>query len=116
MSAFLAVDCQVSAGRPRCRVLLMRTRRDVWAVFDRREGGRDTAPEVLELAVRKAGSPGLDEDVADGSGFDRSGEHGPSGPVSDEWQSRAFWLAPPTRLTTRTGCPLSRSASSRVWA
>jgi hypothetical protein len=56
----------------------------VWAVLDRREGERDTAPEVLELAVGKAGSPGLDEDVADGSGFDRSGKHGPPGPVGDE--------------------------------
>jgi hypothetical protein len=53
------------------------------AVLDRREDGRDTTPKVVQFAAGKAGSPGLDEDVADGGGFDRSGEHGPPGPVGD---------------------------------
>ncbi len=34
---------------------------------DGREGGRETTPEVLQFAVGQTGSPGLDEDVADGS-------------------------------------------------
>ena len=50
-------------------------------------GGRADATRhrrSSSFAVSKADSPGLDEDVADGSGFDRSGEHRSPGPVGDE--------------------------------
>ena len=51
---------------------------------DGREGGRETTPEVLQFAVGQTGSPGLDEDVADGSWLNRAGGHGSPGPYGDE--------------------------------
>ena len=37
--------------------------------------------------------PGLDQDVADGGGFDRSGQHRRPQRSAISWQSRAFWHA-----------------------
>ena len=68
-------------------------------VAPQRLGRTDPSRECLEIAGDPPRRPGLDEDVAERRGLDRSGDHRELARIAVSWQRRSLRAPPPTRWT-----------------